>query len=328
MKSKTIKKVIAAKLNDWLNSIEDASVRELAKKNTIITGGAIASLLCKEQVKDYDVYFRDKTTTLAVASYYVDKFNAANPNRVNRVGKSATAYVIDCDDEEKVKAERIECRDAGHLLNLNPGRVKIVVRSDGVASENAKHLDEPFEDVFDKLDSADNTNEKDLEKLDGEEKKYRPIFLSANAITLSGRIQIVVRFYGEPSVIHENYDFVHCTNYYDHGKGELVLKPDALECILTKELRYMGSKYPLCSVIRTRKFIQRGFSINAGQYLKMLMQVSKLDLTDVSVLEDQLTGVDSAYFGMIIHALNSKLANDPNFKVDETYVATIIDRIF
>src|SRR3546814_2013322 len=43
---------------------------------------------------------------------------------------------------------------------------------------------------------------------------YRPVFVSTNAITLSDKIQIVLRFYGEADAIHENYDFVHCTNYW------------------------------------------------------------------------------------------------------------------
>src|SRR3546814_1364029 len=43
---------------------------------------------------------------------------------------------------------------------------------------------------------------------------YRPVFMSTNAITLSDKIQIVLRFYGEADAIHENYDFVHCTNYW------------------------------------------------------------------------------------------------------------------
>jgi hypothetical protein len=57
-----------------------------------------------------------------------------------------------------------------------------------------------------------------------------------------------------------------------------VLRAEALESILTKELRYVGSRYPLCSVIRTRKFLARGWTINAGQYVKMCFQISQLDL--------------------------------------------------
>src|SRR5690606_18878685 len=119
--------------------------------------------------------------------------------------------------------------------------------------------------------------------------KYRPVFLSSNAITLSNKLQLILRFYGEPDEIHKNYDFVHCTSYYDHKDKQLTLRPEALEAILTKELRYVGSLYPLCSIIRLRKFIARGWTINAGQILKMALQLSKMDLTKPEILQDQLT---------------------------------------
>jgi hypothetical protein len=56
----------------------------------------------------------------------------------------------------------------------------------------------------------------------------------------------------------------------------------------------------------------------------MVMQVSELDLTDPKVLEDQLTGVDSAYFVQLISKLKDK---DPE-KVNAAYLVEIIDRIF
>ena len=101
------------------------------------------------------------------------------------------------------------------------------------------------------------------------EKPFTPIFLSSNAITLSDRIQIVIRFYGDPEEIHKNFDFVHCTNYWLSWNNSLETSDKALESLLAKELYYMGSKYPICSVIRTRKFLRKGWHINAGQYLKM-----------------------------------------------------------
>jgi hypothetical protein len=72
-------------------------------------------------------------------------------------------------------------------------------------------------------------------------------------------------------------DFVHATNYFTFEEG-LVTNVAALESILTKSLRYQGSLYPLTSVIRMKKFIQRGWTVNAGEILKMLFQVSELDL--------------------------------------------------
>src|SRR3546814_10628009 len=82
-----------------------------------------------------------------------------------------------------------------------------------------------------------------------------------------------MRFYGEADAIHENDDVVHCTNDWTSKDANLTLRQPALESLLCKELRYVGSKYPVCSVIRPRKFIRRGWVINAGQILKMLMQV-------------------------------------------------------
>ena len=101
---------------------------------------------------------------------------------------------------------------------------------------------------------------------------------------------------------------------------------------MARELVYVGSKYPLCSVIRTRKFLKRGFTINAGQYLKMAFQISSLDLTNIAVLEDQLTGVDVAYFATLIDALQKHSEKEKEegreFKLEYGYLAAIIDKIF
>lgn len=150
------------------------------------------------------------------------------------------------------------------------------------------------------------------------------MFLSTNAISLSHKVQLVTRFYGEPDQIHENYDFVHCTNYYTNWDGNLVLRPAALEALLARDLRYVGSRYPLCSLIRTRKFIQRGWKISAGQFLKIAMNLQKFNLGDVAVLQDQLTGVDSYYFTQVIDALK---ARDEKV-VDTAYLVELIDRLF
>lgn len=337
MNKKTIKKILKGKFTRWVKTIEDETVRKLVEKNTIITGGSIVSLLTKETVKDYDIYFRNKETVLAVANYYCNKFNELNPNRQNKLGKDIRAYVLDCDDQDQIKREEEECCTAGnrpgHLYNLEEGRVKIVVRSDGVIGEDEEMTDNQFDDVYDVLEQNDQIEMEDvvdLTKQAESDKKppYRPVFLSSNAITLSDKIQLVIRFYGDPEEIHKNYDFVHCTNYWTSWDNTLTLRQEALEAIMAKELRYSGSKYPICSIIRTRKFIKRGWHINAGQYLKMAYQVAQLDLNDINVLEDQLVGVDSAYFGILINALRKKHEENGDFTAHESYVTELIDRIF
>lgn len=158
--------------------------------------------------------------------------------------------------------------------------------------------------------------------------KYRPVFLSDNAITLSNKVQLVIRFFGTPEEIHSNYDFMHCTSYWVAKTGELVLPAVALEALLTRELVYNGSKYPLASIIRTRKFIQRGWSVNAGQYLKMCLQLNELDLENIEVLEDQLIGMDAAYFKQVLDYIKNRQEEDPEFKLTSAYLIEIIDRMF
>ena len=288
MKIKTISKAILSKFDDWVESIDNPDVAALVEKNTIFTGGCIASMLLKEPVNDFDIYFRNKETVVAVAEYYLAKFG--HP-------------------EIKLKADE--------------DRVRITTESGrrGETVIDRKVIDDPgrIEDVYQETEEKALTSEDEAGK-----PKYRPVFVTTNAITLTNKVQIVLRFYGDPDIIHENYDFVHCTNYWTSWDEKLVIRQAALESLITKELRYVGSRYPVCSVIRLRKFIARGWTVNAGQILKMLMQINELDLCDLAVLEDQLTGVDSAFFCDVIRKLNDK---DPE-KVNASYLVEIIDRIF
>lgn len=333
MKGKTIKAVIGKKITEWLSSIEDKELREMASNKIIVTGGCIASMFLKEPVNDFDIYFKDRDTTAAIAKYYVKRFEVRK-----KTGIQCKMWV----DESKEDRIRIVVKSAG--VASESGTEKPYQYFEGVPDEGAtgayvsdvmgqptddsatlatvETIQDPgaIEDTYDAAESValqtDNTPE-----------KYRPVFLSTNAITLSGRIQIVLRFYGKPEEIHANYDYVHCTNWWQswgENGAELNLNQKALEALLAKELVYVGSKYPVCSVFRMRKFIARGWTINAGQIVKMMMQISALDLTNPNVLEEQLTGVDVAYF---IDLINKVKAKDPE-KVNVAYLIEIIDRMF
>lgn len=314
MKAKTIKTALRKKTDEWIASIEDEKLRELVHRDAIVTGGSIASMLLREQVNDFDVYFATKEATLAVAQYYCARF------------QPTTAKGIPC---------------ALSIQEDADGRIRIIIKSAGIASEDgtekpyeyfesrpagdaAGYVSEVMHDQGEIQDTYEKTEQLAQQTEDDGKPKYRPVFLSTNAVTLSHRIQIIIRFYGPADQIHENYDFVHCTNYWRCVDGELVLRPAALEALLTKELRYVGSKYPVCSIIRLRKFLGRGWTVNAGQILKILMQISALDLHKLEVLQDQLTGVDSAYFLDVIAKLREK---DPE-KINSAYLVEIIDRMF
>jgi hypothetical protein len=165
------------------------------------------------------------------------------------------------------------------------------------------------------------------EEIKKEKKPYFPVFISSNAITLSNKIQIIIRFYGDPENIHDTFDFEHTRAYWTNGT-KTVIPNKVWETTINKVLVYTGSKYPVCSVFRLRKFIARGWKINAGQILKMAMQISELNLHDINVLEDQLIGVDSLYFMNLIEQFRKKKKNDPSWELTTDYIISIIDKIF
>jgi effector-binding domain-containing protein len=298
MQGKTIKSVLRRKIDAWIASIEDESLRSLVKENVIVTGGSIVSMLQSQPVNDYDVYFRTGEAAFRVAQYYIRKFGNA-------------ARHVSLIDEEGEECSRFPNE-----------RFRIKVKSAGVVSVDGFNTDEEATE-----EEAKELSETAAEKGKAEN-EFKPVFMSSSAITLSDKIQIIIRFWGEPDQIHENYDFVHCTCYWKSWDGELVLPSAALEAILSKTLVYMGSKYPICSVIRTRKFLRREWKITAGQYLKMCMQISRLDLTDIRVLEDQLTGVDAAYFMQLIYQLEKHMKDTGTDQVDACYLTQLIDKIF
>ena len=82
MKAKTIKAIIAKKFNAWVESIEDVELKEKVRKGTIVTGGCIASMLLKEKVNDFDLYFRNKEVVKALADYYVARFKVQKKNGI------------------------------------------------------------------------------------------------------------------------------------------------------------------------------------------------------------------------------------------------------
>jgi hypothetical protein len=287
-KRKTIERNISSKMDEWIKTLPE-DLRESVKADYIVTGGAIASMLLGQLPKDYDVYFKTPEIAKKVAEYYI-----------NGLAKDEHASEI------------------GAIIEGN--RVRVCIKSAGIALGDQKD----FEDYqyFESLPPEE--AEKYFNKYATyikDDKSYKPALITSNAVSLHGHVQLILRFIGAPEEIHKNYDFVHCTNWYT-DLGGLVLQQPALESILSKELKYVGSLYPVCSMFRIKKFIRRGWSITAGEILKICWDISKLDLDDRLVLQEQLIGVDQAYFNQVISLLKEKE------NIDRTYLFEVINRVF
>lgn len=288
MQRKTIQKVIKTKLKSWLESITDEKLRKDVEKNIVVSGGSICSMWLKEQVNDYDIYLKSEDVAYRLAKYYTKAFNLEVMSYSTR--------------EQHEGWGRGQGITRTTLENLQPGQVKIFLAHEAPSGYRTQ-----FED----------------EKIG----KYLPLFFSSNAISLSDDIQIVLRFTGSVEEIHKSFDFIHATNYYTFEEG-LVTNLKAMESIISKQLFYQGSLYPITTIIRMKKFIKRGWNVSAGEMLKCMFQISELDLQDPHVLEENIIGVDVAYFGKLVEVLKGKTEKDPDFKMTFGYLSALIDKIF
>ncbi len=172
---------------------------------------------------------------------------------------------------------------------------------------------------------------------------FRGRLLTSNALSLSGKkggpsIQLIVRFAGSADKILSNFDFVHCTCYYDSVTNKLCLNQPALESMLSRRLLYIGSLYPIATIFRLKKFIKRGWNISAGQITKLALQITECKLTPL-LLVDQLMGIDLHVMRHFIEKINDKIEVGPDGKEERlevflakhfanTSVATMLDDLF
>lgn len=295
-KAKTIRSTIRNKLLSWSKSIDESQVeiKEIINNRVTVTGGAIASMLQGDLPNDYDCYFQSKEDATKVCQYYLNKFLEKH--------------------DDLHGTPTIKKTDTG---------IRIHLQSAGAAGEDVVNGDYQYFESMpqDAIEKYFHTKKFFSNKEN--KNRYTPEFFTDNAMTLSDGIQLVFRFTGDVETIHENFDFVHCTNYY--RDGQVVLSPAAMEAILTKELRYVGSLFPVCSVFRLRKFLKRGWTITAGEIFKITYDISKLNLDDPRVLRDQLMGMDYAFFREVISILQKECLTK---ELDRTYLFELVDRVF
>lgn len=299
MQAKTIERRIKAKMEEWLKTINDEALRKDTKEKLLVSGGCITSMFLNEEVNDYDVYLMDMDVCRRLAKYYTSKNTEIKIFDGREKEKLIQEYNFNMDSETAIDQNN---SFAISLRNLKNDQIKLYFNS----TKGGLRVNEDVE---------------------GDKLNYTPLYFSPNAISLSNNLQIVLRFSGTPEQIHKTFDFTHATNYFTFKEG-LVRNLGAVESILTKQLKYQGSHYPVTSIIRAKKFIKRGFNINAGELLKIMFQISSLDLSDPDVLEEQLIGVDVAYFDTLVAALRNKFESDKDFKLSGEYFNSLIERIF
>lgn len=277
--------------------------QEQIKNDVIVTGGCFTSMLQGELPNDLDIYLKTHESASLIAWFYLNKMIETGSLEVS---------------DYTPKIETTEDSDG----------ISIMIRSQGVASEEIDSKKYKYFEAFPEA-ATDEFFKKYREKVSKDVlesgKHYQVQFMTSNAITLNNGLQIITRFVGDPVKIHSNFDFIHATNYWTWDES-VIYNESALTSTFEKRLRYFGSKFPVASIFRMKKFVERGWRISAGEMLKIQYDVSKLDLDDIKVLRQQSIGMDSAYFSQVIQLLHDRQTT--NEQIDRTYLFQAIEAAF
>lgn len=114
----------------------------------------------------------------------------------------------------------------------------------------------------------------EVEQHDGQSKhSFKINLITDNAINLDNKLQLITKYYGKDHEIIGKFDWAHIKSCYSYP-DTINLCDDFYRYIVEKELVYTGSDYPLSSLLRTRKFIKKGWHVSTKTMTHIALDVA------------------------------------------------------
>lgn len=158
----------------------------------------------------------------------------------------------------------------------------------------------------------------DLIKIMKEVYNYKVVHTSDNAITLTRRghkgnlfeIQFITRFTGSPQDILDTFDYTIVQGVFDFKTNQFVLSDRFLVDIAKRQLVYTNtSEYPICALYRTKKYIERGYTISGANLVAISLSIHALKLETYADLKNQLMGIDTSMLKELETRMDASDAN-------------------
>jgi hypothetical protein len=106
------------------------------------------------------------------------------------------------------------------------------------------------------------------------------------------RVQLTRVKTGDPSSVIGSFDFTICQAAFNGS--DFLFSPDFFQHLAQRRLVYnINAEYPLCSLFRTRKFIQRGYRFSGIEAIKLGLCLNNLKIRTYADLRKQLLGIDT-----------------------------------
>lgn len=103
---------------------------------------------------------------------------------------------------------------------------------------------------------------------------------------------VYFKYFSSPQEIFDTFDFTCCMGAYDIKKNEMVLHPDFLVHNAQKYLQYNpNTNFPINSLLRVRKYEERGYSISKSQMLRIIVSCMNKEIKTWEDFENQIGGM-------------------------------------
>lgn len=156
-------------------------------------------------------------------------------------------------------------------------------------------------------------NEESIKKIKEymKQKEYKIISTTDNAITYRKDnypiIQIITAkelMFNKPIDLIKSFDFTINMAALDLISNELVLEENFIEDNIKRKLIFNeDTKYPITSLARAIKYIDRGYNLSGYEQVKISLAINSLVIKDYKDLKKQLQGIDTSIFAPITDKL-------------------------
>jgi hypothetical protein len=143
--------------------------------------------------------------------------------------------------------------------------------------------------------------------------KFHVKLITDNAINLSDKIQLITKFWGDPSFVTDEFDWQHIKSWYSCKEEKLYLTSDVYQLVVEKELIYTGSDYPLSSLMRLKKYIKKGWNVSNTTMLHIALDI----VASFNKMEAERQFEQTKHNKEILEKIGQKIANMPQEEFDE-----------
>lgn len=105
-----------------------------------------------------------------------------------------------------------------------------------------------------------------------------------------------VGYFDEPMKVYEHYDYTICMGGFDFANDLFFFHQDFLKHLAQRRLVFNHkTDFPISSLLRSTKYLSRGYFISGVELLKIGMTIQATKITNYKELRRQMMGIDTAF---------------------------------